>query len=143
MSVSAMPHPVYFLVVKAKRQGGARFTAIKDENTGERFACVFVSPQDAEEFMVANDLTFDAWEIYEAKALFSVNGYCSEALRRGIYQCVVNPPPLIRGEQRTLPIERLRIWSRTAEEPLLVWAGYRALPTLAEEVEKRAGEANS
>ncbi len=138
MSVSAMPHPVYFLVMKTKRQGGARFTAIKDENTGERFACVFVSAQDAEEFMVANDLTFDHWKISQIKSPVFVQSHCDQALSDGICEAVINPPPLIRGAWRTLPIQQLATWSRTAKEPLLVWVDYKV--RLKKQRSKQKGE---
>ncbi len=119
-------HPIYFLIMRTKGQGHASLTAIKDERTGERFACVFVSAQDVEEFMVANDLTFDHWEISQVKGPVFVQSHCDQALSDGICEAVINPPPLIRGGWRTLPIEELATWSRTAKESLLVWAGYKA-----------------
>jgi len=127
MNDTPTPHPVYFLV-RTKGQRRGNLTAIKDERTGECFACVFVSAADAEEFMVANDLTFDAWRISEAQGPVFVRSYCDEALRDGVHNFVINPPPVIRGRWRTLPTERLRTWSWAAKDPLLVWAGYKVLP---------------
>lgn len=124
MKATATPHPIYFLTARTKGQGRAGLTAIKDERTGERFACLFVSAQDAEEFMVANDLTFDAWEISEVREPVLVQSYCDDAQRDGIYEFVINPPPVIRGVWRTLLVEQLRTWSRDVQEPLLAWAGY-------------------
>ena len=132
MKHTSTRHPLYFLV-KTEKQNRISLTAIKDERTGKRFACVFVSTQDAEEFMVANDLTFGTWRISQAQGPVSIQGYCHVALRDGICECVINPPPVIRGVWRILPIERILTWNRAAREPLLVWAGYKATP---KEVEK-------
>ncbi len=120
------PHPICFLVMRTNGQGRRSLTAIKDERTGERFACVFVSAPDAEEFAVANDLTFDHWKISQVKSPVFVQSHCDQALSEGICEAVINPPPLIRGAWRTVPIEQLITWSRTAKESLLVWAGYKA-----------------
>ena len=84
MKATATPHPVYFLTARNEGKGRAGLTAIKDERTGEYFACLFVSAQDAEEFMVANDLTFDAWKISEARSPIFIQGYCDDAQRDGI-----------------------------------------------------------
>lgn len=124
MKPTGPPHPIYFLTTRTEGRGRTGLTAIKDERTGERFACLFVSAQDAEEFMVANDLTFEAWKISEAREPILVRSYCDDAQREGIYQFVINPPPVIRGVWRTLFVEQLRTWSRKAKEPLLTWAGY-------------------
>ncbi len=122
--------------MRTKEQGRASFTAIKDERTGERFACVFVSFQDAEEFMVANDLTFDTWKISQVHSPAFVQGHCYEARREGIYEAVINPPPVIRGAWRILPTQQLVTWSRTVKEPLLAWAGYEVPPIPSEEARK-------
>ncbi len=141
MKSTQAPHPIYFVTRKTKEQGRADLVAIKDERTGERFACVFVSFQDAEEFMVANDLPFDIWKISQAHNPFYVQSCCDQALRGGIYEAMINPPPLIRGAWRILPIELLLIWSRKAEEHLLAWAGYE-VPALdlQEEAQKGTGK---
>ncbi|MDQ3966285.1 MAG: hypothetical protein M3246_07535, partial [Actinomycetota bacterium] len=100
------PHPIYFLTMRrTKGQDRASLTAIKDESTGERFACVFVSFRDAEEFMVANDLTCDTWKISQAHSPDFVQGHCYEALHEDIYEAVINPPPVIRGVWRILPTQ--------------------------------------
>ena len=138
-SITKVPHPIYFLKMKrTKTQDRASLTAIKDEHTGERFVCVFLSPQDTEEFMVANDLTFDTWKISRAHSPGLVQGHCYDAVGEGICEAVINPPPSIRGLWRTLSIDQLAIWSRKAEEPLLVWAGYKASPAPHNEAKKQA-----
>lgn len=136
MNTTEAPHPIYFLVRRADERGRANLTAIKDESTGKRFACVFVSFQDAEEFMVANDLTFDTWKISKAHSPVSVQARCYEALREGSYGAVINPPPVIRGPWRTLSIELLPSWGRKAKEPLLAWAGYEVPPVPYVEAKK-------
>ena len=134
MKPTTTPHPIYFLTTRTEGEGReARLTTIKDERTGEHFACLFVSAQDAEEFIVTNNPTFDACEISEARGPVFIRGYCDDAQRDGIYEFVVNPPPVIRGVWRVLFVEQLRTWSRKAKEPLLAWAGYE-VP--AREVEK-------
>ncbi len=131
------PHPIYFLTMRrTKGQDRASLTAIKDESTGKRFACVFVSLQDTEEFMVANDLTFDNWKMSQAHSPAFVQGHCYEALHEDIYEAVINPPPVIRGAWRTLPTQQLVTWSQTANEPLLAWAGYEVPPIPSEEARK-------
>jgi hypothetical protein len=126
---SKAPPSLYFLV-RTDGQLDATLAAIKDEPTGERFVCVFVSAQDAEEFAVANDLM--SWgEISEAQGPDSVRNYVALALRTGGYKAVVNPPPVIHGIWRILPIKSLHEWSRTAKEPLLAWVGYEVLPKKA------------
>lgn len=138
-SIKKTPHPIYFLKMRTtKVHDLPGLTAIKDERTGERFACVFLSSQDTEEFMVANDLTFDVWRISQARSPALVQGHCYDAVREGIYEAVINPPPSIHGAWRTLPIDELAIWSRKGEEPLLVWAGYEILPTPYKEAKKQA-----
>ena len=136
MNTGQVPHPIYFLVRRTDARGRANLTAIKDESTGKRFACVFVSFQDAEEFMVANDLTFDTWKISKAHSPVSVQARCYEALREGIYEAVINPPPVIRGQWRTLPVEQVTTWSWKAKEHLLVWAGYEVPPVPDEAAKK-------
>ncbi len=140
MNSTQANHPIYFLTRRTEEQGRANLTAIKDERTGERLACVFISFQDAEEFMVANDLPFDTWKISQAPSPTFVESYCDQALSEGIYEAVINPPPVICGVWRTLPIELLPTWSRKAKEHLLAWAGYEAPPATQREVKKRAGK---
>lgn len=133
MKTALTPHPLYFLTAKTEGQEReASLAAIKDERTGERFACLFVSAQDAEEFMVANDLTFDAWTISEARRPYFVLGYCDDAQREGIYKFVINPPPVIHGVWRTLFVKQLRTWGRKAKKPLLAWASYEVQTREAE-----------
>jgi hypothetical protein len=127
---SKAPPSLYFLV-RTDGQLDATLAAIKDEPTGERFVCVFVSAQDAEEFTVANHLMFSGWEISEAQGPDSVHNYVALALRAGSYKAVANPPPVIHGIWRILPIKSLHEWSRTAKEPLLAWVGYEVLPKKA------------
>jgi len=115
------PHSLYFLA-RSDGQAHATLAAIKDEPTGERFVCVFVSVQD-EEFAVANDLMFSG-EISEAQGADSVRNHIALALHDGDYKAVVNPPRVIHGTWRTLPIKSLHKWSQKAKEPLLAWAGY-------------------
>ena len=131
MNATLIPHPVYFLV-RTKGQRRGNLTAIKDERTDECLACVFISAADAEEFMVANDLTFDVWRIFEVQDPVFVRSYCEEAMCDGVRNFVINPPPVIRGRWRTLPTERLRTWSWAAKDPLLVWAGCKVLPKVVE-----------
>ncbi len=131
------PHPIYFLTMRrTKGQDRASLTAIKDESAGKRFACVFVSFQDAQEFMVANDLTFDTWKISQAHSPDFVQCHCYEARREGIYEAVINPPPVIRGVWRILPTQQLVAWRQPAKEPLLAWAGYEVPPIPSEEARK-------
>jgi hypothetical protein len=136
INTTQAPHPIYFLVRRTDERGRANLTAIKDESTGKRFACVFVSFHDAQEFMVANDLTFDNWKIFQAHSPAYVQGRCYEALHEGIYEAVINPPPVIRGVWRTLSITLLPTWSRKAKEPLLAWAGYEVPPVPHKEAKK-------
>jgi hypothetical protein len=117
------PHSLYFLA-RSDGQAHATLAAIKDEPTSERFVCVFVSALDAEEFTVANDLMFSGWVISEAQGADSVRNHIALALHDGGYKAVVNPPPVIHGTWRTLPIKSLHKWSQKAKEPLLAWAGY-------------------
>ena len=100
-------HPIYFLTTRKKGQNRLSLTSIKDERTGKCFACVFVSAADAEEFTVANGLTFGCWRVSEVESSVFVRSRCKQALWDGIYEAVINPPPLIRGTWRTLPIEHL------------------------------------
>ncbi len=86
--------------------------------------------------MVANDLTFDTWKISQAHSSAYVQGHCYEDWREGIYEAVINPPPVIRGAWRTLSIKLLPTWSRKAKEPLLAWAGYEVPPIPSEEARK-------
>ena len=139
MKSTRTTHPIYFLTRKTEEQGRVNLTAIKDERTGKRFACVFVSCQDAEEFMVANDLLFGIWRISQAPSPVLVQSHCDQALSEGIYEAVINPPPVIRGAWRTLPIERLPTWSHKANEHLLAWAGYEAPRAPQREAKKQAG----
>ena len=128
MKSTQVIHPIYFLTTRKKGQNHFSLTTIKDEHTGECFACVFVSAADAEEFAVANDLTLDRWEISEAQGPDSVRNYVALALRDGGHKVVVNPPPVIHGTWRTLPTKSLREWVQRGKEPLLAWAGYEVLP---------------
>ena len=123
--------PSLYFLVRTDGQAHATLAAIKDVSTGERFVCVFVSAQDAEEFAVANDLMSRGWEISESQGPDSVHNYVALALRDGSYKAVVNPPPVIHGIWRILPIKSLHEWSRTAKEPLLAWVGYEVLPKKA------------
>jgi hypothetical protein len=86
--------------------------------------------------MVANDLTFDNWNISQAPSPAFVQGRCNETLREGIYEAVINPPPVIRGVWRILPVEQLTTWGWKAKEPLLAWAGYENPPVPHEEAKK-------
>lgn len=121
------PHSLYFLV-RSDGRAHATLAAIKDVFTREPFICVFVSAHDAEEFAVTNDLLFGRWEVSEAQGPDSVRKHVALALRDGGYKAVVNPPPVIHGTWRTLPIKFLHEWSQRAKEPLLAWPHYEVLP---------------